>query len=137
MIRSAEQFVALRCSDERTDYEQAATEQATFEIWADIIARFPEMRTWVAHNKTVPLEILRILAKDADHVVRSSVADKRKLDRELFESLSRDPDETVRQRIAYNKKTPADIIERLTSDKSTFVSEAALRARQSMLDSNQ
>lgn len=137
MIHSAEQFIALRSSAERTDYQLAATEQATFQTWADVIARFPEMRTWVAQNKTVPLEILRILAKDADRVVRGSVADKRKLDRELFESLSRDPDETVRQRIAYNKKTPADIIERLTSDESPLVSDAALRARQTLLGSNQ
>ena len=137
MIHSAEQFVALRSSAEIADYQQAATEQATFETWADVIARFPEMRTWVAHNKTVPLEILRILSKDADRVVRGSVADKRKLDHELFESLSRDPDETVRQRIAYNKRTPADIIERLTSDESPFVRDAASRARQPTLDSSQ
>jgi hypothetical protein len=131
MIHSAEQFVALRSSTERADYERAVTEQATVEIWADVISRFPEMRTWVAPNKTVPLEILRVLAKDEDRSIRASVAEKRKLDRELFESLSRDPDEVVRQRIAYNRKTPADIIERLTDDKTPLVSDAAFRAQRS------
>lgn len=121
--------MALRSSSERAGYERATTEQATVEIWTDVIARFPEMRIWVAHNKTVPLEILRVLARDADRSVRASVADKRKLDRELFESLSRDPDEVVRQRIAYNEKTPADIIERLTNDETSLVSDVALRGQ--------
>ncbi len=137
MIHSAEQFVALRTSTERSDYEQAVAEQATVETWTDVIARFPEMRTWVAHNKTVPLEILRILAKDADRVVRASVAEKRKLDRKLFEALSRDPEEVVRERIAYNKKTPFDIIEQLAGDESPLVSNAALRVHQTILGSSQ
>lgn len=137
MMHSAEEFVSLRTSDDRLMYERASTEQASVETWTEVIIRFPEMRKWVAHNKTVPLEILRVLARDADPSVRSSVADKRKLDRELFDGLSRDPDESVRARIAWNKKTPADIIERLTRDELPFVRDAAFLARQRILDSCQ
>lgn len=126
MIHSAEEFVSLRTSTDRTVYERATTEQASIETWTDVIIRFPEMRMWVAHNKTVPLEILKVLAKDSDRSVRASVAEKRKLDRELFEFLSRDPDELVRQRIAYNKKTPVEIIERLVNDDTPLVKDAAL-----------
>lgn len=129
MIHSADEFVSLRTSADLSKQELATTEQASVETWADVIARFPEMRTWVAHNKTVPLEILKILARDRDHSVRASVAQKRRLDQELFEALSRDTDEVVRQRIAYNKKTPVEIIERLVEDDVPLVRDAALEQR--------
>jgi hypothetical protein len=79
----------------------------------------------VAHNKTVPLEILQVPARDPDEPVRAAVARKRKLDRVLFELLSNDPEETVRQRIAYNAKTPVDILERHAGDGSELVRDAA------------
>ena len=137
MIRSADEFVALRTSTERAQYERAAAEEASVETWTDVIVRFPEMRSWVAHNKTVPLEILKVLAKDTDPAVRAAVANKRKLDKELFEVLSRDPDEVVRQRIAYNKKTPAEIIERLLGDDASFVKAAALEAHRRIRDAGE
>lgn len=129
MINSAEEFISLRTSTERTQYDRAAHEDASSETWSDVISRFPDMRRWVAHNKTVPLEILRVLAKDTDPEVRFSVALKRKLDVELFETLSRDADESVRQAIACNKKTPAEIIERLVSDDASLVRAAALKVQ--------
>lgn len=130
MINSAEEFVRLRTSDERGEYEQAAYDSAPLEVWRDVIRRYPEMRKWVAVNKTVPLEILSILAKDEDVDVRWMVAMKRKLSAELFELLSRDSDETVRVRIVFNRKTPIEIIERLAEDPSELVREALLsRAR--------
>lgn len=95
MIRSAEEFVLLRTSADSSMYQRAATEQASVDTWTDVVIRFPEMRTWVAHNKTILLEILKLLAQDTDRLVRASVAEKRKLDGELFELLSRDPDEFV------------------------------------------
>jgi hypothetical protein len=66
------------------------------------------MKIWVAHNKTVPTEILEILARDPDPSVRSAVAMKNKLTPELFVLLANDEDFRVRQRIAYNKNTPAE-----------------------------
>jgi hypothetical protein len=135
MIRSAEEFVALRTSTVRAEYERAATEEASVKTWTDVVLRFPEMRSWVAHNKAVPLEILKVLAKDTNLDVRAAVAEKRKLDRELFEILSRDPNDVVRQRIAYNKKTPVEIIERLVGDDAPFVRAAALEAHRRIRDS--
>ena len=43
----------------------------------DVIDRYPAMRVWVAHNKTVPLEILEILRHDADEKVQGTVRQKR------------------------------------------------------------
>ena len=137
MIYSAEEFVSLRTSADKTAYERAATEQASIETWTDVIIRFPEMRPWVAHNKTVPLQILKVLANDIDRTVRASVAERRKLDEELFEVLSRDSDEIVRHRIACNKKTPAEIIDRLTHDDTPFVKDAALKAHRRMLGASE
>jgi hypothetical protein len=74
-----------------------------------MIDRFPEMRFWVAQNKSVPLEILEILARGPDASVRRMVAMKNRLSRALIDTLARDEDATVRQRIAYNKKTPIEV----------------------------
>jgi hypothetical protein len=63
------------------------------------------MRRSAAHNKRVPLTILRALGGDSDEQVRWVVAMKRKLDRGLFELLAADLEPTVRLRIAHNAKT--------------------------------
>jgi hypothetical protein len=100
VIESAEEFVRLRSSEDPEEYGLAAIEPAPEAVWLEVIARFPEMRPWVAHNKTVPLSILKILADDEDADVRAAVASKRKLSDELFIRLARDTDEGVRARIA-------------------------------------
>ena len=91
MINSAEEFVRLRNSELPDEYRRAAHEEAPISVWHDVISRFPgSVRGWVAHNKAVPLEILKVLARDPEVSVRMTVASKRKLSPELFEVLSRD-----------------------------------------------
>lgn len=126
MIETAEEFVRLRTSTVGDEYRRAANDEAALPVWYDVIARYPDMRAWVAHNKTVPLEVLSELAGDSDPSVRRAVADKRKLTLDLFEALSRDPDASVRMRVAYNKKVPPKVIERLASDQDRLVREAAV-----------
>lgn len=125
MITSAQEFIELRTSEEPDLYRRAAEEEATLEVWFELVDNYPEMRSWVAYNKTVPVEVLKRLAHDTDINVRCMVASKRKLIPELFELLARDEDETVRQRIAYNKKVPVEILEQLSNDSIKLVSEAA------------
>lgn len=127
MINSAEEFILLRKSETRDEYIQAASEDASDLVWIDVISRFPEMREWVAYNKTVPLNILEILARDENESVRAAVAMKRKLSPELFDLLSRDSSEEVRHRIACNKKSPIYILKTLTNDPIMFAREAALK----------
>lgn len=127
MINSAEEFVILRTSETHAEYMRAAHEDASDIVWIDVLCRFPEMREWVAHNKTVPLNILEILARDKNESVRARVADKRKLSPELFDLLSQDESESVRERIAYNKKSPIHVLKRLANDPIMFVREAALK----------
>lgn len=127
MISSAEEFVFLRTSEIFEEYTRAAYDDASDVVWMDIISKFPEMREWVAHNKTVPLNILEILARDTNESIRSTVASKRKLSPELFDLLSQDKSEAVRERIACNKKVPIHILRRLVNDPTMFVREAALK----------
>ena len=46
MITSAEQFVYLRESEDRSEYHRAAHEEAPLDVWLDVITRYPEMQQW-------------------------------------------------------------------------------------------
>lgn len=127
-ILSADEFRRLRLSDDPDAYQLAAHGSAAPAVWREVISRFPDLREWVAHNKTAPLEILRVLAADADPRVRCAVAVKRKLDDDLFALLAQDPDAAVRRDIAGNPKAPVGLVERLLHDRSTAVRAAAARA---------
>ena len=126
MISNAEEFVRLRTSEDRSEYEQAAHDEAPMEVWMDVIATRPDMRVWVAVNKTVPIAILEVLLDDEDWRVRSTVASKRKLPPHLLEVLSRDSSEIVRLSVVSNKKTPAALLHSLAEgDPSEMVRRRA------------
>lgn len=74
MIESAEEFVRLRTSKDPADYEREECAEAT---WLDVIERFPDMRFWVAQNKTVSLSVLEVLRTDDDERVQWMVRRKR------------------------------------------------------------
>lgn len=124
MITSAEEFIALRSSSIKSEYDRAATEEAPISVWRDVIKRYPNYRRWVSHNKNVPLEILEELCQ-FDSTVRQFVAAKRKLSPALFEVLSRDESYVVRIAVAANKKAPITILERLLDDQNKHVARAA------------
>ncbi|WP_327716814.1 hypothetical protein OG381_16230 [Streptomyces sp. NBC_00490] len=116
MIRSAEEFIALRYSDDLDEQRRAGLESASLEVWTEIVERYPDARFWVAHNKTVPLEILRALASDPDFAVRSMVAMKRKLTPDILEGMAADSHEPVRLQVARHRRTPRSVLERLLAD---------------------
>ena len=128
MIESADEFRRLRESEQSDEYERAAREPAPLHVWRDVVARFPELRAWVAHNKTVPHEILAELAGDPDARVRATVAAKRKLTPEVQLQLAADPDDGVRNRLAWNARATRAVLERLAADPWAAVAERA-RAR--------
>ncbi len=80
LITSAEEFLALRTSEDPTDQDRATRDNADVSVWLEVVTTYPSMRQWVAHNKTVPSEVLQTLASDPDPAVRWEVAGKRKLD---------------------------------------------------------
>jgi hypothetical protein len=126
MISSAEEFYRLRSSDSQTEYERAAHDSAPIEVWLLVIDTYPEMRQWVAHNKTVPVEVLAILARDPDAEVRFFVAMKRKLPEYLQLELARDADYTVRNRIVWNAKATKSVLEELSKDREENIRRKAM-----------
>lgn len=117
----------LRTSSERSEYSRAAHESAPIEVWETLITEYPDMRFWVAQNKTVPLEILQRLASDPDARVRDMVARKRKLDPATLEKLSNDDDGGVRLTVARHSRTPTEVLQRLTQDSWSSVADLARR----------
>ena len=125
MIASAEEFYRLRTSEIMQEYNRAAHNDAPLEVWLEVIEKFPEMRCWVAHNKTVPVEILEILSRDKDPRVRSFVAMKRKLPEHLQILLAQDKDCSVRERLANNAKATDLVLRILAEDVELRIREKA------------
>lgn len=125
MIQTAAKFVQLRTSNDPADQARASHDEAAEEVWLDLIRSHPEMRRWVAHNKTVPDRILTLLARDADPAVRWEVAGKRRATADLLRVLALDDDDTVRVRVARNPRTGIEELRALVADRSWVVREAA------------
>lgn len=90
-------------SEDPADYRRAAGATAKLEVWLEVVHTMPDMRFWVAHNKTVPLPVLEVLAQDADPRVRSMVAAKRSLSPELALQIAADPEPSVQAALARNR----------------------------------
>ena len=115
-IASAEEFVRLRASEIPEEYLSAAWGEASDEIWLEVIDKHPDYARWVAHNKSISLEVIRVLAAHPDDAVRSLIAAKRKSPTDVLWLLTKDPVESVRASVAYNAKTPKEILEFLLDD---------------------
>ena len=125
MIESAAEFERLRLSEDPAEYNRAAGEPASFEVWMDVVTNYPHLRFWVAQNKTVPLEMLELLADDPDFQVRRMVAMKRKLPAALLAHLADDSDAPVRASVARHRKTPDEVLRRLADDPVELVRREA------------
>ena len=128
MITSAQEFVALRTSDDPAEQSRATYDEAELGVWLTVVDTYPDMRRWVAHNKTVPHEVLERLASDPDPAVRWTVASKRKLDDALLRRLATDADDTVRARVARHHRTSAAMLEAMLEDDAWTVRQAAQEA---------
>ncbi|MGK9172783.1 hypothetical protein KXR87_06095 [Yokenella regensburgei] len=127
MINSPEEFIELRNSDTFVKYNRASTEEAPISVWNEIIAKNPEMRVWVARNRTIPREIIGRLSKDNDPLVRDAICSKYPLDIDIYLLFSRDLDEGIRTRLTYNKGLPLAILKEMSeNDPSDFVRSQSL-----------
>jgi len=125
MITSADEFIRLRTSTSKDEYDRAAHEEAPLDVWWDLVRNYPDMKFWVIHNKTVPVEILEALSTDEASSVRSAVARKRKTPHAVLERLARDPDGSVRHSVACNAKTPVEVLRLQVDDEWDVVAETA------------
>ena len=120
-ITTAEEFVELRTADD----PRASYDDAPIEVWHDVIERYPDMHHWVAYNKTVPIEILEVLAGSTDARVRLMVAMKRKATPTILERLATDEDDSVRAAVARHRATPRAVLEALLDDEWDEVRDLA------------
>jgi len=105
MILNAEEFIKLRKSSNPNDYNRAASEEASIDVWLDVLNNYPDMKKWVIHNKKIPIKILDKLSRDFDPEIRVDVARKRKIiDTPIFKRLAKDKDENVRYALMWNTK---------------------------------
>ena len=125
MIQSAEEFVRLRLSQDRAEYLRAAHESASDEVWLEVINNYPEMREWVAHNKTTPRTILEFLSNDSDPKVRHTVSSRRSAGEDILNKLAFDSSELVRLSVARNPKVTEKILLKLLDDELDYLVEVA------------
>ncbi len=125
MIESAEEFVRLRTSENIDEYSRAVKVEAPIEVWNEVIENYPDMSFWVAQNKTVPYEILELLADHSEDRVRSMVAMKNKLKESLLLKLASDSSDSVRANIARHKNVTLKVLNLLTGDAWAEVAKMA------------
>jgi hypothetical protein len=95
MIATAEEFVSLRNSENSADQHRAATDSADKSVWLEVIEKYPEYRMWVALNKSVREDVLRVLHVDEDSKVRLVVAMRRACPIDILKILAVDDDPGV------------------------------------------
>jgi hypothetical protein len=132
MIKNSAEFISLRSSEIPDEYNRAATEEAPLDVWMDIIENYPDMKVWVARNRSIPKEIIDVLSRDINPIVRDAISSKYPLDFDIYLLLSKDPDNGIRARLTYNKKIPTSILKEIAeNDPDEFVrNEAGLRYEQ-------
>jgi len=77
MISNINEYLKLKNSENKEDYDRVIREELSPELISDILKNYPKEKSWLVHNKFIPIEILRILALDKDVDVRFSVAMKK------------------------------------------------------------
>ncbi|MFB7429629.1 hypothetical protein ACFC0K_40900 [Streptomyces hydrogenans] len=126
-IKTAADFVRLVESDDPEERQLAAWDDAPLPVWKSVIENYPDMRFWVAHNRTTPAEILRTLAGDSDWRVRHRIASRASCPGEILEMLSRDSHDSVASAVAGHPRTPVAAIQHLADHPWNQVREKAIR----------
>jgi len=130
-ITSAAEFLELAKQSEGTVSEEIRWGEASQEVWLEVIALDPELKTVVLINKRLPFGVLEVLSHDADRRVRYTVATKRKMPLHVMETLSRDSDVLVRSAIAWNGSATRQVLEQMAFDPEKEIAE---KARQRLND---
>ena len=128
MIHQAEYYIALLASDDV--YEPSPYEEATEEVWLDIVARFPEARNALAHNKTTSEAVIRALYAVGDEDVRSSLARVRRTPPDLLLRMASDPSSMVAAVLSHHPKLPPEALAELLRHESDFVRDRAQERKQ-------
>ncbi|MCZ8286095.1 MAG: HEAT repeat domain-containing protein [Bacteroidia bacterium] len=123
MIKTADEFITLRQSDNMDEQYRAGHDTSEISVWLEVIKNYPDFKTWVIHNKTIQIEILEILCSDDNPKVRADVAGKRKINDKIFDLLSVDSDENVRYALMCNTKLTLDKKQTIKMDDSPWLTK--------------
>ena len=121
MISSAEEFKKLRTSKSVEEQRLSTLESADIKVWYDVIQKFPDLKEWVIHNKTIQIEILEYLATDEDQKIRYAIAKKRKINKKIFDLLKTDSDETVRHALISNNGLTMELKQEIKVEDSEWL----------------
>lgn len=127
VIETADEFIRLVESDDPAERRRAAWETADLRVWMTLVTEHPEMRFWVAHNRTIPQEVMRVLAADEDWRVRDRIATKNSCPSDILEALSSDSHDAVASAVAGHPNTPSSALRRLARYPWEQVSGKAIR----------
>lgn len=127
MIGSVDEFICLVRSGDPKERRRAAWEDAPLSVWVTLAKDCPDMRFWVANNRTVPDEVLRILACGDEWRVRHRIAIKNACPGDILELLSSDDHDSVASSVAGHPNTPSSALRRLASHPWGQVAEKAIR----------
>jgi hypothetical protein len=127
VIETVAEFIRLVESDSAADRRRSAWEEAAGGVWLALIEKHPEMRFWVAHNRTLPVDAMRILAADEDWRVRARIAMKASCPGDVLDLLSSDPHDAVASTVAGHPGTPTEALQRLSRHPWVQVREKALQ----------
>jgi hypothetical protein len=84
---------------------------------------YKNVRSFVAVNANLNIEIIQRLALDESSIVRSRIAMNSNTPVEILRLLSGDKNENVRHAVAFNLKTPSDVLKSLSEDTKAMVRE--------------
>jgi hypothetical protein len=124
MIKNVEEFLKLTQSSIKEEQDRAIHDSTDLQTWIDVISKYPHLKEWVIHNKTIQIEILEVLAQDTDPDIRGQVARKRKINEFIFKILSIDPDENVRYSLISNTKLSLEKLKEIKVDDSPWLTKA-------------
>jgi HEAT repeat protein len=127
MIETVAEFVRLVESGDSAERKRSAWEDAPTSVWLELVNDHSTMRFWVANNRTVPNEVLRILAHDTDWRVRNRVASKASCPEDILELLSSDDHDSVVSSVAGHPHTSSDALRRLATHEWEQVRAKAIR----------
>ena len=125
LIHNASEFIDTLENPESSDHALIRFGMASTTTWLEIIQHSEDAAVWVALNKTIPVEVIEVLAQHSSARVRRFAAAKNRITPELILLLSTDSDPSVRLRIAIHKKTGAEILRQLLRDDWEQVVETA------------
>lgn len=133
MIDNANEWIRLRSSDDSDDNYRAATETVPLAVWMQIHSKAPDLRAFIAYNRTSPPEMLAILARDENWLVRHAVAERQDAPTSALRELADDVDERVRVLVAGHPSTQRDVLQYLSrvdsADAVRVKASARLRAQ--------